>query len=85
MFGCVWIDRSTSLRVAVWLTIDLPRLNLLNQVLESRGGTILFDPGSLGGLFVGCMFIDDMSGAWLFWSRRKVEGSVCDAMPHHHC
>jgi len=31
-------------------------------VLESRGGSVLFDPGALGGLFVGCMFFDDMSG-----------------------
>lgn len=40
-----------------------PHQSLPPQVLESRGGTILFDPGSLGGLFVGCMFFDDMSGA----------------------
>jgi hypothetical protein len=31
-------------------------------VLESRGGSVLFEPGSLGGLFVGCVFFDDMSG-----------------------
>ena len=32
------------------------------EVLESRGGTVLFEYGALGGNFVGVMFEDDMSG-----------------------
>jgi len=30
------------------------------KVLEVRGGSVYFEPGALGGRFVGILFIDDL-------------------------
>jgi len=30
-----------------------------SKVLEVRGGSVLFEPGAIGGNFVGCFFVDD--------------------------
>ena len=29
------------------------------RILEVRGGSVLFEPGAIGGIFTGCFFIDD--------------------------